>query len=457
MNSQTVWKLLILLGFVCMAFLEVARAQRVNDEPESAIVLSPWGPAIRDHGTDATYGSADTSAMRIWSAERGGGSLWYSWTSPVSGSVRIFGHAVLGQQLFMDRRRLLSSANDQASIMVTSGRRYLFTVVGPSWQANPFDFGLGFSYEFELPVPQFLTIESPGSGEVHRTGGPILLSAHLERAPEGFAAVEFLVGDSLGGTRPLLALPDAPYGTNWVPELSGKFDLSAGIRLDNGFLIAITPVRSITVLPANDGFADRALLSGLHASGTGSTRLAEREPGEPVLSGSQDARSLWWRWTAPQSVEMQVVLSGRSLVGLPAVYRGVELDRLERISGEPEVELPQHPEYMGTSRVRFLAIAGEEYAIAYETSDFGLFPVKIDVAPAAPPPPPLLRVISIFPDITLEIAAGPETEIALQACSASWQFEPIADLQTDGKGIVQHSVSPPPESGFMAFRAVVRP
>jgi hypothetical protein len=52
-------------------------------------------------------------------------------------------------------------------------------------------------------------------------------------------------------------------------------------------------------LPANDRFAQAALLTGSSGSVSGSTELATSESGEPAHAGAAASASLWWRWTAP--------------------------------------------------------------------------------------------------------------------------------------------------------------
>ncbi|RME69151.1 MAG: hypothetical protein D6781_09265 [Verrucomicrobia bacterium] len=107
--------------------------------------------------------------------------------------------------------------------------------------------------------------------------------------------------------------------------------------------------------PANDRFADRFEVSGSSVVTTGEVLGAWYEPGEPEHGSFGRGPSVWWKWTAPGDLFVEV--SARSDDGRAqtvAVYEGERVTDLVRIT--------DNASYAETAV--FQARAGREYAIA---------------------------------------------------------------------------------------------
>lgn len=430
-----------------------ALAQPANDARANAEVLHPWAPSIQGAGDGATYGIDDTAEMQVSFAERGGGSLWYSWTSPVTGVVNIEGSGVFAQRLFLNRSLLIGPNSQRGTFEAVEGARYFFTVVGPSQMLGPFDFGLAFNYEFTFATPELVALVSPAPGTVHRAGEPLHLEAALKHRFDDLSAIEILATDG-SVLAPWVSLPPPAFSKDTIPWLAGNYQIGVGIRLQNGALIGRTALQPLTILPPNDAFTDRSVLAGNVAESPVTTRLATREPGEPVLTGDAKARSVWWKWTAPQSGAVELAYTGYFASGKLAVYTGGSLGALARLPAGT-VSLPRDGN-TGRLRLQFNATGGTTYSIAYETSDFGFATETIRLVNT---PDPLadvaFRIRPVIADGTasIEVIAAVGATVTLHAADAAWEFSAVGVTQAGADGIARFKVEPRSGPGARYFRA----
>jgi hypothetical protein len=84
----------------------------------------------------------------------------------------------------------------------------------------------------------------------------------------------------------------------------------------------------LTVSPANDNFANAAVLTGESATDAGSILAASGETGEPLPTGDSAPRTVWWRWTAPAAGRLTLHAHNWGL----GVYQGDALDQLNPIA-----------------------------------------------------------------------------------------------------------------------------
>jgi subtilisin family serine protease len=122
--------------------------------------------------------------------------------------------------------------------------------------------------------------------------------------------------------------------------------------------------------PDNDDFAEATEVAGPEVSFRASLLGASRESGEPLHAGKAK-RSLWWRWTAPDSGEYFAANAGAIYLGQPtrkpgvAVYTGAAVDTLTPVASGNNTEWKS----AGIARARFTAVAGRTYHIAIDDSD----------------------------------------------------------------------------------------
>lgn len=114
---------------------------------------------------------------------------------------------------------------------------------------------------------------------------------------------------------------------------------------------------SAALPPENDNFADRAALTGNSVALAATTLDATAEAGEPAHAGTAASKTLWWRWTAPQTGRVQVDTFGSSFDTVLAVYAGDTLASLRPVAFNDEAG----PGYV--SALSFIAMAGSTYAI----------------------------------------------------------------------------------------------
>jgi hypothetical protein len=174
------------------------------------------------------------------------------------------------------------------------------------------------------------------------------------------------------------ALSPIPGGSNDDAPGAGtaskvKFDVTAGatyqIAVDgyNGATgnIALRATLAVSVpAPANDRFADRAVLTGTAATVTASNAGASRDAGEPAHAGNAGGRSVWWTWTAPTSGMLTIDTFGSTFDTLLAVYTGTDLGSLAAVTGGSNDD--DWANNTNTSRVRFAVTAGTTYQIAVD-------------------------------------------------------------------------------------------
>jgi hypothetical protein len=167
-------------------------------------------------------------------------------------------------------------------------------------------------------------------------------------------------GATIDGLLPIVASDGRQVGQGLVtfPATRGVEYMVAVDGLDGATGDIVLNWR-IQGTPANDEFAAAEPISGSRGVVRGDNRTATREPGEPDHAGDAGGRSVWYRWTAPQSEMVTIDTVGSSFDTLLAVYQGTSLDAL--------TEVAANDDYRGRqSLVTFPATEGIEYMIAVD-------------------------------------------------------------------------------------------
>ncbi|HEV2829405.1 MAG TPA: NF038122 family metalloprotease [Pyrinomonadaceae bacterium] len=198
----------------------------------------------------------------------------------------------------------------------------------------------------------------------------------------GGTQVQFNGGSELGLSTGRATDPiggDGEQASHWkADEQSGSFigimdpTISRGQRytmtvndqsaIDSfGYTITAVPT------PANDNFINAQVITGNSGTANGTNKFATKETGEPIHSadGVASAKSVWYRWTAPNSGTATITTLGSNYDTLLAVYTGSAVNGLtlpsESFRNDDEV-----PGSVFTSRVDFPAVAGTTYQIAVD-------------------------------------------------------------------------------------------
>jgi len=141
--------------------------------------------------------------------------------------------------------------------------------------------------------------------------------------------------------------------------------------------------------PENDDFDDaQALSSGVPQNVAATTRLSDKETGEPDHAGDPGGHSVWFTWTPASSERVRIFTCTNSstLDALLAVYTGSQLDTLSEVAANDEAGIRVGPGgcRQTDSAVAIDAVAGTTYRIAVDGANgtSGRFGLRIEGRPA---------------------------------------------------------------------------
>ena len=121
--------------------------------------------------------------------------------------------------------------------------------------------------------------------------------------------------------------------------------------------------------PANDNFIAAQEIFGVWGSVTNNTTLATFEAGEPSHAGFVASKSIWYKWTAPQSGEVQLDTLSSAVDTVLAVYTGSALGNLRQVAANDDL-VPLYTSVIvpgGASALKFNATLGKTYYFAVDT------------------------------------------------------------------------------------------
>jgi hypothetical protein len=148
----------------------------------------------------------------------------------------------------------------------------------------------------------------------------------------------------------------------------------------NGASGSITLSLSQVIAPANDNFADAAVLSGTSATWTGTNSGATRETGEPLIVGNKGGASVWLAWTAPASGSVSINTHGSGFDTTLGVYTGGSVSTLTLVAGNDDTSSSDR-----TSALTFSAVKGVTYRIAVDGYNGAAGSIKLALSEAAAP------------------------------------------------------------------------
>ena len=79
---------------------------------------------------------------------------------------------------------------------------------------------------------------------------------------------------------------------------------------------------------SNDSFSQAATLNGFWASGSGFNQTATAEADEPEHAEQAAKHSIWWKWVAPISDEIEISTTGTTFPHRMAIYGGTQIESL---------------------------------------------------------------------------------------------------------------------------------
>jgi hypothetical protein len=308
------------------------------------------------------------------------GTLWWSYTAPVDGMLRLWTDSkayslilALYQGNDLSSLALIQNTNagyGQISLPVKRGDIYQISLAGPSLLLD------SYNLFFETLGPpnndsfaDAVQLEGSSLAVTGRTVGATQESGEPAAAPNspGHTVWYSWVADCTARVRPV---PSAPNSTPVLAVYTGPaldhltrvpmsvyrpFEFVAikdtvyNFQVDGSGSENFTLNLSRTpILPAvNDNFADAVQLCGSANSSDSSLLGTTVEPGEPAHLGATAAQSVWWKWQASLNGQYYVdaqnslprdctlaMYTGTSVDALTLVTKGVGLMQVNAKGGE---------------------------------------------------------------------------------------------------------------------------
>lgn len=205
------------------------------------------------------------------------------------------------------------------------------------------------------------------------------------------------------GTISSVIIP-AVAGRIYRVAVDGKNGASGNVALN---------INGPVVPPPNDDFANRASLA---TQILGRTVGATKESGEPNHAGNPGGSSVWFTWTAAESIGTTIDLTESNFDTLLAVYTGPSLDALQLVISDDDAGDEK------TSKVSFAASAGTVYQIAVDgkNGDYGNFNLNFITKkdePTTITAQPQSQTLTEFESLLLSAQVS-----GLEPLSYQWQF-----------------------------------
>ena len=338
------------------------------------------------------------------------GTLWWSWTAPSDGLLRIVRYeGALG--LFRESApgvlEFLAEATPEYHRAVRAGETIEFMLAGADnarayLALLPFDSNDDFADRAQLVIPGEIKfansysygatrepreelsatnvagrsrwwtfqVSSPSVAEVE-VGGE-LLGVHLEQFRwDGAGEMDTVAWAQSTNGR-------VRFSFHAIPGVEYPFVVDA-IGQEDGRYTVFVRLSSASGPPANDDFASavNVVRPTYHVGGT--MRAATAEGNEPAHAAQPAARSLWWRWTAPDSgpVQLWAMVDRTPVNDFPSTIHSDASEparpRLVVYSGETLAELVSvatgviNPTNELKSELSFTANVGQTFYIALDT------------------------------------------------------------------------------------------
>lgn len=324
----------------------------------------------------------------------GGKSLWWTWTAPSSGTLTVdtLGSnfdTLLGVYTGSTVSGLVTRASDDDSaggvlsrvvLTVSAGTSYQIAVDGQNAISGTVKLQLSFLPTTQPPpTPASLTAtDGTFSDRIRVTwsASANTLSYDVHRNTSTSFAGSSLIANVSGTSFDDTTAVSGQTYNYWVVARNAS-GTSAPVGPDSGFLGSRID---------NDFFANGSTIIGTNVSVTGSSIAATKEAGEPNHGGNTGGKSVWWRWTAPQSGSLIVDTIGSNFDTLLGIYTGSAVSSLTTLVSDDDGG--------GNlwSRAAVPVTAGVVYHIAVDGFGGVGGSIKLQLAffsASQPPPPPL--------------------------------------------------------------------
>lgn len=369
--------------------------------------------------------------------DAGGKSIWYSWTAPAGGYVKLTANSTSFKTLLaaytgpaVGSLRELAAAGSSAvgtpstvNFAVSQNDVIKIAIDGAGGAGGNVTLNWSFSqaasndaFANAAAIPntlatgtssgssQFASKEAGEPAHAGNAGGksiwytwtaPATGNVKFTTAATGFNTLLAVYTGSVVGS-----LREVASNNSGTPGSAVGFSVNAG----DSYKIAIDgvggtggPVKlswDFKKGPVNDFFSRAIVLDGAGATVSGTNQNATKEAGEPAHGGDPGSASVWYKYTAPADASLKIDAvaadPAEELDMLLAVYQGASVDQLTLVRGNDNA-----PD-TSDSRVRLAVAAGQTYYIAVDSkrrvSDTGATLTQggsfsLTCRVAQPPPP----------------------------------------------------------------------
>ncbi|HAM72139.1 MAG TPA: hypothetical protein DCM86_10895, partial [Verrucomicrobiales bacterium] len=386
---------------------------------------APLGPVVGGEVSGSNFEATSEPGEPQHAGKPGGRSVWWRWVAPSSGLFTLTTDGSSFDTLLavykgetLEGLEPVAAGDDhdglptsQAAFVAVGGQEYRVAVDGYAGGVGAIH--LAWSFKPLPPVPEndrfdargilsggSVTVQSSNFGAGSEPTDPELIPSqsrhtlwwtwhapasghfaiqmtgttfdHLVALYQGEVASELQILDyetgflCCGAARLVF---EATEGEAYSIEVDGINGGQGDVRFQ------IFPV----VVPSNDDFASRTLLSGLVVQAAGSNEDASREPREVHVAREQGNHSIWWEWTAPLAGTYVLSTEGTDFPHLMAVLQGSALTNLSLLASNvgPGCCLP--------GRLLFDARSGGRYVILIDGLGAGMGPVQFQLHPVERP------------------------------------------------------------------------
>lgn len=351
--------------------LDYSLAPRPSNDPFASPLKVPAGGAT--YLSNNRFATLEPGEPAHGGNPNAAGSLWWSWTAPVSTNVLVDATGTtFDSVLAVYTGNVLTNLQPVPALTNVSGRRaYLvfnaqatrtYTIAIAGARSNALGslrlrIAPGGTLQTEPPT---VAIANPVSGARVQVPLVTLAGTAADGGPNAAGVVEVLVSLNDG-----IATP-ANGTTNWTRNVllrPGRNTVKVRAVNAAGLMSETRSIdlHYIATRPANDDFADAQVLTGTSGQTSGTNNLATVQPGEPQHAGNPGGRSLWWKWQAPEDGTLLLSTEGSSLDTLLAVYTGDLVSALTPVAQNDDAF-----EGSGFSKVQHAVRAQTWYAIAVD-------------------------------------------------------------------------------------------
>ncbi len=291
-----------------------------------------------------------------------GGSAWWAWTAPATGTFTLTAGSAAGLAVFagasLSDLTLIASSRFQGNDGSSSTRVVIEAEVGRTYPIAVSGGGQGglCTLSVAQTVPPTVTITSPVQDARFVVGEPVTFTATASDADGTVRRVEYVLDDYLA----LGVVTNSPFALVQTFTVGWMRHRVRAWATDDAGIATPSELVWFEVYypgPPNDHFADRVAFTGSFTSVTGSTTNATSEPGEAPVPNRGSA---WWAWTAPESGAFTLTVRSQPGYGPAlAVFNGTALSGLNLITNSAFAGL----DYTYETRVVFQAQAGVTYPI----------------------------------------------------------------------------------------------